>query len=196
MARDGSGVYSLPAGTAAVANTPANSAHVNGRFADLAADANSPRPITAGGTGASSAAGALTNLGITATAAELNALDGVTPTGTALIRAADAAAARTAIGADGEFSLAATGWQRLPSGLIIQWGTQSVSANSTLTGSFPIAFPSACFAFLSSHGIGGNWQNYDSFNVMGGAGAISLTQYQISSFDDLTAPYSWIALGN
>jgi hypothetical protein len=76
MPRDGSGVYSLPAGTAAVANTPANSAHVNGRFADLAADANSPRPITAGGTGASSAAGALTNLGITATAAELNALDG------------------------------------------------------------------------------------------------------------------------
>ena len=121
---------------------------------------------------------------------------GATATGTALIRAADAAAARTAIGADGEFSLAATGWQRLPSGLIIQWGTQSVSANSTLTGSFPIAFPSACFAFLSSHGIGGNWQNYDSFNVMGGAGAISLTQYQISSFDDLTAPYSWIALGN
>ena len=37
-------------------------------------------PITKGGTGATTAAGALTNLGITATAAELNKLDGVTAT--------------------------------------------------------------------------------------------------------------------
>jgi hypothetical protein len=36
---------------------------------------------------------------LTATAAELNNLDGVTATGTALIRAADAAAGRTAINA-------------------------------------------------------------------------------------------------
>lgn len=39
-------------------------------------------PITKGGTGAATAAGALTNLGITATAAELNKLDGVTATTT------------------------------------------------------------------------------------------------------------------
>ena len=37
--------------------------------------------------------------GVTATAAEINAIDGVTATGTALIRAADAAAGRTAINA-------------------------------------------------------------------------------------------------
>lgn len=37
-------------------------------------------PITEGGTGASTAAGALTNLGLTATAAELNTLDGILPT--------------------------------------------------------------------------------------------------------------------
>jgi len=36
---------------------------------------------------------------VTATAAEINAIDGVTATGTALIRAADAAAGRTAINA-------------------------------------------------------------------------------------------------
>ena len=39
-------------------------------------------PIANGGTGATSAAGVLTNLGITATAAELNKLDGVTATAT------------------------------------------------------------------------------------------------------------------
>ena len=37
-------------------------------------------PVAKGGTGATTAAGALTNLGITATAAELNKLDGVTAT--------------------------------------------------------------------------------------------------------------------
>lgn len=41
-------------------------------------------PITNGGTGATTAAGALTNLGITATAAELNKMDGVTATTTEL----------------------------------------------------------------------------------------------------------------
>ena len=41
-------------------------------------------PIAKGGTGANTAAGALTNLGITATAAELNKMDGVTATTTEL----------------------------------------------------------------------------------------------------------------
>jgi len=41
-------------------------------------------PISKGGTGATTAAGALTNLGITATAAELNKMDGVTATTTEL----------------------------------------------------------------------------------------------------------------
>lgn len=41
-------------------------------------------PLVRGGTGATTAAGALTNLGITATAAELNKMDGVTATTTEL----------------------------------------------------------------------------------------------------------------
>jgi hypothetical protein len=41
-------------------------------------------PIAKGGTGAGTASGAITNLGITATAAELNILDGVTATATEL----------------------------------------------------------------------------------------------------------------
>ena len=70
--------YSLPAGTAAVANGPANSTHVNSRFSDLEAEQNLARPVSKGGTGATSAPAALIALGLTATAAELNVLDGVT----------------------------------------------------------------------------------------------------------------------
>lgn len=44
--------------------------------------------------------GVLADLGITATATELNKLDGVTPTGAALLLAAHAAAARATLGAE------------------------------------------------------------------------------------------------
>jgi hypothetical protein len=43
-------------------------------------------------------------------------------------------------------SLAANGWQRLPSGLIIQWGSVSygdVGTNATFNVMFPITFPTA-----------------------------------------------------
>lgn len=69
MPRNGSGVFSLPAGTAAVSNTPITSAAYNSRMNDLEADANVARPITAGGTGAVSAPAALAAFcGFTSTA--------------------------------------------------------------------------------------------------------------------------------
>lgn len=63
MPRNGSGVYSKPAGTTAVANATIESAKYNSTIDDLVTDANAARPITAGGTGATSAAAALVNLG-------------------------------------------------------------------------------------------------------------------------------------
>lgn len=42
-------------------------------------------------------------------------------------------------------SFAGNGWQKLPSGLIIQFGiTGTVQAPSTFSGTYPIAFPNAC----------------------------------------------------
>jgi len=64
MARNGSGVYSKPAGTTFVANTTILSAKVNEVIDDLVADNNVARPVVAGGTGATTAASARTNLGI------------------------------------------------------------------------------------------------------------------------------------
>lgn len=63
MPRNGSGVYSKPAGTAGVPNTPIESAKYNQTVDDIVAVLNSPSPITAGGTGANNAPDALVNFG-------------------------------------------------------------------------------------------------------------------------------------
>ncbi|WP_234803986.1 hypothetical protein [Ensifer adhaerens] len=63
MPRTG-GVYSPPAGTKGVPNTTIQSVPYNTLIDDLTADANAPRPVTAGGTGATSASAARTALGL------------------------------------------------------------------------------------------------------------------------------------
>lgn len=64
MPRDGSGVYSKPANTTPSANDLIESAKFNTLMDDIASDLNTDRPIVAGGTGASNAADARTNLGL------------------------------------------------------------------------------------------------------------------------------------
>ena len=53
-------------------------------------------------------------------------------------------------GLPGDFTgnLSGNGYQKLPSGLIIQWGSQSqtTDSNSNATYTFPAAFPNACFS--------------------------------------------------
>jgi hypothetical protein len=63
MPRDGSNIYHTPSGTDAVSNTTISSTAYNTNVHDVETDLNTPRPIVAGGTGASSATAALTNLG-------------------------------------------------------------------------------------------------------------------------------------
>ncbi|MNE05772.1 hypothetical protein D3C80_983440 [compost metagenome] len=48
-------------------------------------------------------------------------------------------------------SLQQNGYQKLPGGLIIQWGVQSVPADGLALVTFPIAFPSAGFVGFSGH---------------------------------------------
>lgn len=57
------------------------------------------------------------------------------------------------MGAAGSFgsSLAASGYQKLPSGLIVQWGVCSPGSSAT----FPIAFPTACRSLAFSNNAGG-----------------------------------------
>lgn len=62
MPRNGSGVMSKPAGTTAVPNTTIESAKYNATIDDIIQDLNNARPITSGGTGATSVAAAQTAL--------------------------------------------------------------------------------------------------------------------------------------
>lgn len=72
MPRDGSGVYSAPAGTTVTTGTTIESAPYNAFVADLVSDANTVRPVVAGGTGVST-------VGAAQTAFKIPAYDG-TPT--------------------------------------------------------------------------------------------------------------------
>ena len=78
MARNGAGVYSKPAGTSPVDGDDIDAAPFNLLMDDIVTDLNTVRPIVAGGTGAANAPAALIALGLTATAEELNFVDGVT----------------------------------------------------------------------------------------------------------------------
>lgn len=50
-------------------------------------------------------------------------------------------------------SLATSGWQKLPSGLIIQWGVAGgVGDDAQITTTFPLTFPTNCFVVLSTSG--------------------------------------------
>ena len=62
MARNGSGVYSLPAGSTVTNGDTSDATDVNTPLQDIETDLNTPRPVVAGGTGASSASAARTNL--------------------------------------------------------------------------------------------------------------------------------------
>jgi hypothetical protein len=63
-------VYSTPPGTHGTPNATILSAAYNGNVDDVATDLNTPRPIVAGGTGATTPAGAVTALGAVAKAGD------------------------------------------------------------------------------------------------------------------------------
>lgn len=76
MPRNFSGVYSKPAGTTPTNGDDADATQFNLLMDDFVADLNTPRPVVAGGTGASDAATAVENLGFTTPAAGISQLSG------------------------------------------------------------------------------------------------------------------------
>lgn len=137
MPRNISGVFALPPGSIVSTGDTILPTQHNTPLNDIASDLNLPRPIVAGGTGADSAPGALVNLGLAATAAEINTVaDGITATA-AQLNAVPQLAGRNAI-INGNFEI----WQRGVSSSTLgyvtadRWANRAFSCTSTQTQQF------------------------------------------------------------
>jgi hypothetical protein len=90
-------------------------------------------------------------------------------------------------------SLTTNGYQKIPGGLIIQWGiTATVPVDGSVTVTLPIAFPTAMFMATAS-----------AYNITpgGGSGPSLITaSYSTSSFvirnDNTASEATWIAIGH
>ena len=87
---------------------------------------------------------------------------------------------------------AANGYQKLLSGLIIQWGACLSPSASTGTVTFPIAFTTACYAVVvTDHAAGGANIADQSVNE-----APTLTNFTWYASDSAQGPhFFWIAIG-
>lgn len=108
MPRNGAGSYSLPAGSTITNGDVSDASDLNTPLADIAADLNAARPIVAGGTGATSASAARTNLGL-AIGTNVQAYDATLTSLAALGTAADRLAYTTGVDAWAETTLTAFG---------------------------------------------------------------------------------------
>ncbi len=83
----------------------------------------------------------------------------------------DGAALNTAL-KGGNQSLATNGYQKLPGGLIVQWGFSAVTGPGYQAITFPITFPNACLSMQNSAKtnsavLANNYSNVVSFSVTG-----------------------------
>lgn len=99
--------------------------------------------------------------------------------------------------ADGPFgaSKATSGYQKLPSGVIIQWGTGGYSGTSGGTGqwSYPIAFPNGTFAVVGTVGsaLGQNALGFQAYSNS----QMTIGYYNASGAAASGVGFSWMAIG-
>ena len=156
--------------------------------------------VAGGGTGATTVAEARTNLGVMSSTEVENAINSATPqaTETALGVAKIATTAIAQAGVNNTDFITAlklkqsftslhgdTGWEKLPDGLIIQWGLAAVG----VTTPFPIAFPTACYRVAVSYSSpSGNGITFASQSIT--ATRTGVTMYNVGG-----VPSSYIAIG-
>lgn len=87
--------------------------------------------------------------------------------------------------------LATSGYQKLPGGLIIQWGNVSVTADANLTVVYPLAFPSAVLSVQITEVL----NNLGSFNLVRLMSDPSTTQFIVQNANDITEKAYWMAIG-
>lgn len=89
-------------------------------------------------------------------------------------------------------SLTTNGYQKIPGGFIIQWGSLTQDANLSTTYSFPLTFPTACVAVVANKG--------SNINLAGeyavGSQATSTSQFTIANTGTGTLQgIFWVAVG-
>lgn len=87
--------------------------------------------------------------------------------------------------------LATSGYQKLPGGLIIQWGNVSVTADTNLTVVYPLAFPSAVLSVQITEVL----NNLGSFNLVRLMSDPSTTQFIVQNANGITEKAYWMAIG-
>lgn len=98
------------------------------------------------------------------------------------------------------YLLATSGYQKLPSGLIIQWGSSApqlvnIVGNTSSTITFPIAFPTECLRVIASND-GSAWPL--SNGVTARSNTVTLTNfvmYYQNTRDDQSVVGNWFAIG-
>ncbi|QAZ64918.1 phage tail protein [Enterobacter cloacae] len=71
-------------------------------------------------------------------------------------------------------SLSGNGWQKLPSGLIIQWAQVLSNSGGFAPWTYPIAFPSACLQVYATPFVGASAQDF-SLTMIGNPGKTAAT---------------------
>lgn len=90
------------------------------------------------------------------------------------------------------FSLGASGWQRLPSGIIIQWGNVGVEAGVEQTFTLPVAFPAQfCVAVATQGWPAGGFGSYVGVDI----GRPSLSQIRLRHDGPNVRNICYIAIG-
>ncbi|ARV17415.1 hypothetical protein AEP_00453 [Curvibacter sp. AEP1-3] len=82
-------------------------------------------------------------------------------------------------------SLGANGYQRLPTGLIVQWGG-GVTAGSSVTVTFPVAFPSQMLAAYATYN--------GASSAFFGTNSINSAQMTVTG-NSVNQTFSWFAIG-
>jgi len=91
-------------------------------------------------------------------------------------------------------SKTSSGYQKLPSGIYIQWGTASgVTSGSTSTPSFSTSFPTACLHVIA--GVKDNSAVATTSTGQWGTGSYSTTGFSLYNRTSVTLDFNWIAVG-
>ena len=88
----------------------------------------------------------------------------------------------------------ANGYLKLPNGMIIQWGTVSVTAaGATQRFNFPLAFPTGAMSMTTTFALNTGTSGYQPFATVY---IVSTTQFDVRNYYQSSgAPIYWIAIG-